>query len=98
MELRFQLAASHAAELMRQGRKVYSPISHTHPIAQYGLPKGWDFWEQYDRAILSRCTEVIVLMLHGWKESKGVTAEIEIAKELGLPVSYLEPARNHDRH
>jgi hypothetical protein len=30
-------------------------------------------------------------MLDGWKDSKGVTEEIKIAKEWGIPVRYLDP-------
>jgi len=87
---RFEAANHTAAMLMVQGKYVFSPISHTHPIAEAGnLPLGWDFWEEYDRAILVACVEVVVLMLDGWKESKGVTAEIAIAREIGLPVTYL---------
>ena len=54
----------------------------------YGLPTDWAFWEQVDREHLARCDEVLVLMLEGWLLSRGVTAEIEIARELGKPVRY----------
>lgn len=87
---RFECANKTASQLMRDGHHIYSPISHTHPIAVAGgLPLGWDFWEPYDRAILAMCKEVRVLTLYGWEESKGVQAEIAIAKEMGIPVSYL---------
>ena len=33
---------------------------------------------------------MIVLMLPGWAESKGVRIEIEAAEELGIPVSYAD--------
>ena len=90
-EARFDAACRAAAALMRAGKMVFSAISHTHPIAQYGLPKGWDFWEAYDRELLQRCEEVVVLMLDGWQRSVGVQAEIKIARQLGKPVSYLTP-------
>lgn len=81
-----------AAKLMREGKHVFSPICHMHPLAVYGtLPTGWDFWEKYDREILSHCSEMIVLMLPGWRYSKGIAAELAIATELGLPISYAEP-------
>ena len=88
---RFQAASRAAASLMAQGKHVFSPISHTHPIAEVGeLPLGWDFWEGYDKAFLSIASEMIVLKVPGWESSKGVQAEIRIAQEMGLPVSYLE--------
>ena len=88
---RFLAINQTAAKLIREGLFVFSPIPHTHPIALAGnLPTGWDFWEVYDRIMLSACGSVIILMLDGWQESRGVQAEITIAKELGLPISYRE--------
>ncbi|MFK5165356.1 DUF1937 family protein, partial [Propionibacterium freudenreichii] len=50
------------------------------------LPTDWEFWAAYDEAILSSCISLIVLPLDGWQESKGVSAEINIARRMGLPV------------
>ena len=87
---RFNSVNKIAAQLMLQGMHIFSPISHTHPIAEAGgLPKGWDFWEGYDRAILATCAKMIVLQLDGWDISKGVQAEITIATELEIPIEYL---------
>lgn len=45
-----------AAKLMAAGEHVFSPISHTHPIAMAGaLPTDWGYWQAYDRAILAFC-------------------------------------------
>jgi len=89
---RFHVVNQAAARLTQEGVHVYSPISHTHPIAMEGdLPLGWDYWEQYDRAILNACCKMIVLRQNGWTESKGVQAEIKIAVELGIPVEYMDP-------
>lgn len=91
-EERFRAVNKAAADLMRAGLHIYSPISHTHPIALAGdLPLGWEYWQAYDRAILASCCKLIVLMLDGWRESKGVTGEIAIACELGLDVEYISP-------
>lgn len=89
---RFELVNLAASKLMGEGKYVFSPISHTHPIAIAGkLPTGWQFWETYDRIILSRCQKLIVLKLAGWDKSTGVTAEIQIAKELNIPIEYIDP-------
>ena len=83
---RFRLACLVAGKLMLDGHHIFSPIAHTHPIAKFcDLPKGYDFWEKYDRDILAKCGAVFVLAIDGWRESKGVTAELAIARELGLP-------------
>lgn len=92
-EDRFRAVNKFAAKLMGQGIHVFSSISHSHPIAEAGdLPLGWEFWKDYDTAILSACSKMIVLMLDGWTESKGVSAEIVLAKEMGIPVEFMEAA------
>ena len=91
-EARFQAACRATAELMRAGKTVYSPVVHSHPLTKYGLPSDWGFWERHDRRFLEVCDEVAVLMLDGWRESAGVQAEIKIARELGKPVTFREPA------
>lgn len=87
---RFDAVCKKAASMMRQGLFVFSPIAHTHPIAAYGLPKGWEFWEKYDRMFLQACHKVVVLMLDGWRDSVGVQAEIKIAEQMGMEVEYME--------
>jgi len=92
-EERFRAVCVVAARLMREGLYVFSPIAHTHPIAEAGdLPKGWDFWKGYDRVMLSACSELWVLCLPGWEESEGVAAEIQIARSLEKPISFLAEA------
>lgn len=90
-EKRFEQACKVAGELMRRGVNVFSPIAHTHPIAQHcELPTGWEFWEQYDRQHIGLCSEVLVVKMAGWEQSKGVQAEIKIAKSLGIPINFME--------
>lgn len=90
-EQRFNIVNKVAANLIAGGLHIFSPISHSHPIAIIGnLPTDFNFWINYDRSFLECSNKLIVLMLDGWKESKGVTGEIAIAKELGIPIEYLE--------
>ena len=90
-EERFRAVNRVAARLMAGGMHVFSPISHTHPIAVEGdLPRGWEYWEAYDRVMLKACQKLIVLKLDGWDKSVGVAGEIAIAQELGIEVEYLE--------
>jgi len=91
MEQRFIQVNKVASVLINNGEVIFSPISHTHPIKLAGnLPGTWQFWDEFDRAYLERCYKLYVLMLDGWKESKGVQAEIEIAKEYGLEIEYID--------
>ncbi len=87
---RFHRVCEVCAKLMDRGLHIYSPIAHTHPVAICGsLPTGFDYWREYDMWFISRVEAVYVLMLDGWKESVGVTAEIAMARECDIPVKYL---------
>lgn len=87
----FRQANIAASRLMNAGEMILCPVSHSHPIAvEAGLPTNWEFWEKIDRAYLSCCYKMIVMMLPGWGSSKGVAAEIKIAEEFGIPITYLK--------
>jgi len=90
---RFVQVSMCAAQLMQEGHNVFSPITHSHFIAQLGdLPQKWDFWRQIDFEYIERfAEEVWVLMLPGWEKSVGVRAETSYAEELGIPVKFLDP-------
>lgn len=75
-----------AKALTRAGFVVFSPITHAHPIQQR---TGWSFWQHLDLPILSICQLMIVYQLEGWQQSVGLTAEIEFAGSLGIPILYL---------
>ncbi len=87
---RYEAVNKVAAKLMGKGYLVFSPISHTHPIALVGdLSVGWDFWKDFDYAFIDWCDEVYVFMQKGWEYSVGVHAEKLIALELKKPIKYL---------
>lgn len=87
---RFKTVNKVAAKLMKKGYCIFSPISHSTPIELHGKVHGdWNFWKKQDSCILERCDRLFVLKLRGWKKSVGVTAEIEIAKKLGIPIKYI---------
>jgi hypothetical protein len=89
-ESRFKAACEVAAHFMRSGVHLFCPIAHTHPIAEAGdLPRGWEYWQAYDRAMLFACTELWVVRMDGWRESRGIRGEVEIARELGIPVKHV---------
>lgn len=76
--------------LMKEGELVYSPIAHWHVIDK--LFHGTIGYEDYlaaDMQMIELCREVHVLMLEGWKESRGVSVEIEFAKMKDKPVKYM---------
>lgn len=91
-EDRFCQVAEITALLMKLGRIVYSPIVHNHPLAvEYGLPKGWDYWQTFDETMLAKCDEIWVLkVIEGWEKSVGIKAEVDIAQRLNIPVKYVD--------
>ena len=89
-ELSFKLANEIAAEFLKQGHIVFSPISMSHPIAVYGNLKGdWDTWKRVDFEFIKWCEEVVVVNFdnEAVKNSVGVQAEIDFAKSLGKSVT-----------
>jgi nucleoside 2-deoxyribosyltransferase len=84
---RYYAATKKAAELIRQGHIVYSPITHSHPINQTcNLPNDFEFWRESCLSFIDWCDEVYVLDIDGWKESKGVQEEISYALSKGKTV------------
>lgn len=80
---RFDAAALAAAEIIKAGLNVFSPIVHSHPLVPHGLNGDWKTWEAIDHDWIARCDEVWVLELRGWERSVGVRAEIEFADSIG---------------
>ena len=90
---RFEAACKATAQMLRAGLIVWSPVIHSHPLTNYGLPGDWQFWQSYDRAYLGASSALAVLTLDGWRESEGVASEIKMANELGIPFWTIEPER-----
>jgi len=89
---RFEIANKIAAALTREGRIIFSPISHCHPLTDYGLPDSWEYWKKYAYEFLKVVKKLIVIKLNGWEKSIGVQGEIKIANELGVTIEYIDPA------
>lgn len=80
-----------AGALMKKGHIVFSPISHSHPIAVVSaLPTDFKFWQAQNHEFIRWCDTVVVAMMPGWKDSKGILDEIEFAMSINKPVVYME--------
>lgn len=94
-ESRFQVATAVAADLIRSGRIVYSPITMTHPIdvvlAGHGNTLGSDYWVAFDEAFMAMCSEMIVIKLDGWEHSSGIARETEYFRAHQRPIRYIDP-------
>lgn len=79
---RYEQTMAAQAYLLRRGEHVYSPIVACHPMAlAHDLPTDAEWWAEYNLDMLKRCSDVYVLCLFGWEDSKGVAQEIEWAKQ-----------------
>lgn len=95
-EYSFEIVNKVAAKLMNQGKIIFSPVSHSHPISNYldeRLRTSQEFWMNQDLPILSKCDEMYIIVIgkEGRKlidNSKGCVSELEKAKELGINVTY----------
>lgn len=95
---RFYALNRAAGKLLLAGWKVYSPISHSHPIAEAcGLPVDIEYWQGLAKHMLERCTILSVLQLPGWEESAGVQFEMGVAATLGMHLEFL-PEGFGDEH
>lgn len=97
MNARYLASCAAAAQLMEKDAvAVFAPIAHSHPISDYmetARRTDFDFWMSQDLPVLERCDELWVLMLDGWKNSRGLTREIEFAHENGIPIVYIDPVK-----
>lgn len=89
---RFHAACKAAAKLIEQGHIVFSPVAHSHPIADYlNNHNDGDYWLRQDLGFLdSWADEMWVLRIEGWKGSKGIEKEMEYAKRIGIEIRYID--------
>ena len=89
----FRAAASNAGILTRAGIVVFSPITHSHPLIQWGNVSGTDFaaWERFDRAMIDAAIGCILCRMPGWNESEGIKRELEIFRLQSKPIIEMEP-------
>jgi len=89
----FRQAASITGRLMLLGLRVYSPITHGHPLSLYGgVPfTNHDVWLPFDRAMMEKADALIVAKMVGWHRSEGIDHEVRFFMEEGKRVYFLDP-------
>lgn len=86
-------AACIAARLLRAGVKVYSPITHTHPIAILGMidPLDHAIWLPFDQSMMNKADALCIAMMDSWEISKGIAHEIDYFLTHDKPIFHLDP-------
>lgn len=80
-----------AAIFAKRGHIVYSPITHSAPLARMGVELTHEEWIAFDRPFMELCTRCVVVMLDGWIESQGVDTEIDYFNKARKFVLYAMP-------
>lgn len=90
MENRFITICIVAGVLMSKGYTVFSPIAHSHPIAQHLCnPLNHGFWLEQDLQFLQNwADEMWVCMMDGWDASKGIQIEAQEAISNNINIKY----------
>ena len=83
--------ARFAAQYVRRGHVIYSPIASWHHVAeQFTLLKDFQFWKQLNFGILRLASEMWVLELDGWAKSVGLNGEMDMALDLYIPIVHCD--------
>lgn len=71
---------------------IFSPIAHTHAIAECGdLPSDIAYWEEFDTILLKASSRLLIATIEGWEESVGIAVERKIMASLGRPIVLVDP-------
>lgn len=93
---RYRAANEATAALIRTYRwNVFSPITHSHPLALLGLDGDWSYWEHIDTDYLKMSCRMVILTLPGWKESVGIRHERALAKQYGAELMFMSRPIEH---
>jgi hypothetical protein len=99
-QARYDAAVREVAVLFTEGVMCLSSIVHSHPVclALGNREFAFEYWKEFDQELILRCDGIIVLLLEGWRESKGVMAELEFARANGKEIWYKHPEARTEVH
>lgn len=86
-------ACRNAALLIRSGIPVFSPIAHSHAVAEFGQidPDDHDIWLPAGKPMMVAAGGLIVLKIDGWSTSEGVYYERAMFRHMDKPIVYMTP-------
>ena len=79
--------------LQDEGLDVFSPIVHGHALVLHGGLRAVDHehWSRVNEKHMDRADVCLVVKMDGWRESDGISEEVEYFREAGKPVLYIDP-------
>lgn len=89
---RYRGALDVCGRLIAGGARAYSPIVHTHHVAEAGHAPP-DGWYAHDLDMLVMFDVLVVAMMPGWERSQGVELETRRAVQAGIPVLRVRPVQ-----
>lgn len=76
-----------ASSLLNQNILTFSPILYSHEMSKkYSLPTDAAWWWDFNRTMMDKCENLIILKLPGWDKSVGVKQEKEYAQSMSYPI------------
>lgn len=92
MESRYASAVQACGWLLAKHLFTYSPIVSCHPIAKtYGLPREFEFWQQFNNVMIRKSAGLVVLQIPGWEKSRGIADELVQARRSDRRLRYMFP-------
>jgi len=87
------MASDQTALLIRHGICAFSPIVHSHPVAERGGidPRDHDLWLGLDEALMEAAVGMIRCRLPGWERSRGMSWEADWFQRHGKHVVEMQP-------
>lgn len=91
LECAHKQACKAVAALLKKGTAAFSPIAHSHPVAEHGGldPLDHDVWLPFDRPIMEAADELWIVQMPGWDDSYGIEQERKAFQSAGKPIKYL---------
>ena len=82
-----------AGKLIESGVGVFSPIAHSHPIGMHSRIDldSYAIWLPADQFLMDKADAIVVALMLGWSESRGVAYEIVEFEKADKPIFYLDP-------
>lgn len=84
--------------LLECGVVTLSPAQIGHDLLKHpnakNLSSNFKYWSKFSIDILSKCKDMIVLLLDGHAESTGMAAEYEFAVKHGINIVYVDENLN----